>query len=57
MWSRIHLIPLLMAEGDRREYRGQQLVHAVQSEIMKDVAGWEVCICAPVSSFARILNG
>ena len=42
MWSRIHLVPLLMAEGDRDAYRRQQAALAREREIMKDVPGWEV---------------
>lgn len=42
LWSRIHLVPLLMAEGDRDQYRRQQAALAREKEIMKDVPGWEV---------------
>ncbi|KAG2013329.1 hypothetical protein CC2G_010251 [Coprinopsis cinerea AmutBmut pab1-1] len=42
IWSRIHLVPLLMAEGDRDTYRRQQAALAREREIMKDVPGWEV---------------
>lgn len=42
MWSRIHLVPLLMAEGDRDLYRRQQAALKREKEIMKDVPGWEV---------------
>ncbi|KAM6496080.1 GRIM-19 [Amanita muscaria] len=42
MWSRIHLVPLLMAEGDRDGYRRQQAALGREREIMKDVPGWEV---------------
>ncbi|KIL70271.1 hypothetical protein M378DRAFT_156361 [Amanita muscaria Koide BX008] len=42
MWSRIHLVPLLMAEGDRDAYRRQQAALGREREIMKDVPGWEV---------------
>uniref|UniRef100_A0A8H7XWC6 NADH dehydrogenase [ubiquinone] 1 alpha subcomplex subunit 13 n=1 Tax=Psilocybe cubensis TaxID=181762 RepID=A0A8H7XWC6_PSICU len=41
MWSRIHLVPLLTAEGDRDQYRREQAALAREREIMKDVAGWE----------------
>ncbi|KAI3616425.1 nadh dehydrogenase 1 alpha subcomplex subunit 13 [Moniliophthora roreri] len=41
VWSRIHLVPLLMAEGDRDAYRRQQAALAREREIMKDVNGWE----------------
>ena len=40
--SRIHLVPLLMAEGDRGLYRREQAALAREREIMKDVHGWEV---------------
>lgn len=42
MWARIHLVPLLMAEGDRDAYRREQAARAREKEIMKDVRGWEV---------------
>ena len=42
VWSRIHLVPLLLAEGDRDAYRRQQAALAREKEIMKDVPGWEV---------------
>ncbi|KAJ7044663.1 GRIM-19 [Mycena alexandri] len=40
-WARIHLVPLLMAEGDRADFK--QGVHdfAVESTIMRDVKGWK----------------
>ncbi|EIW61664.1 uncharacterized protein TRAVEDRAFT_27195 [Trametes versicolor FP-101664 SS1] len=41
VWSRIHLVPLLLAEGDRDAYRRQQAALAREREIMKDVPGWE----------------
>lgn len=41
VWSRIHLVPLLMAEGDRDAYRRQQAALAREKAIMKDVPGWE----------------
>ena len=41
-WSRIHLVPLLLAEGDRDAYRRQQAALQREKEIMKDVKGWEV---------------
>ncbi|KDQ08858.1 hypothetical protein BOTBODRAFT_69525 [Botryobasidium botryosum FD-172 SS1] len=40
-WSRIHLVPLLLAEGDRDIYRREQAALAREKEIMKDVHGWE----------------
>jgi GRIM-19 protein len=42
IWSRIHLVPLLMAEGDRDAYRREQAALAREKEIMKDVKGWKV---------------
>lgn len=42
VWSRIHLVPLLMAEGDRDAYRREQAALVREREIMKDVKGWEV---------------
>ncbi|KAG6336587.1 hypothetical protein ID866_2496 [Astraeus odoratus] len=42
VWSRIHLVPLLLAEGDRDAYRRQQAALEREKEIMKDVKGWEV---------------
>ncbi|PCH40860.1 hypothetical protein WOLCODRAFT_71575, partial [Wolfiporia cocos MD-104 SS10] len=41
MWSRIHLVPLLLAEGDRDAYRRQQAALAREKEIMRDVKDWE----------------
>lgn len=41
-WSRIHLLPLLLAEGDRDVYRREQAALAREKEIMKDVPDWEV---------------
>ncbi|QRW02020.1 hypothetical protein RhiLY_01017 [Ceratobasidium sp. AG-Ba] len=41
-WSRIHLVPLLLAEGDRDAYRREQAARAREREIMKDVRGWEI---------------
>jgi hypothetical protein len=43
-WSRIHLVPMLLAEGDRDAYRREQAALAREKEIMKDVPGWEVRI-------------
>lgn len=42
VWSRIHLVPLLLAEGDRDAYRRQQAALERERAIMKDVKGWEV---------------
>lgn len=36
-WSRIHLVPLLMAEGDRDVHRRNEAALAREREIMKDV--------------------
>ncbi|CAL1701280.1 unnamed protein product [Somion occarium] len=41
-WSRIHLVPLLLAEGDRDAYRRQKAALEREKEIMKDVPDWEV---------------
>jgi hypothetical protein len=41
-WSRIHLVPAILAEQDRDAYRRQQAALAREREIMKDVEGWEV---------------
>lgn len=41
-WSRIHLVPLILAEQDRDAYRRTQAALAREKEIMKDVPGWEV---------------
>lgn len=41
-WSRIHLVPLLLAEGDRDAYRRQKAALEREREIMKDVPDWEV---------------
>ncbi|KAH8830334.1 GRIM-19 [Flagelloscypha sp. PMI_526] len=41
VWSRIHLVPLIMAEGDRDIYRRQQASLEREKEIMKDVPGWK----------------
>ncbi|EPS96002.1 hypothetical protein FOMPIDRAFT_1025563 [Fomitopsis schrenkii] len=41
VWSRIHLVPLLLAEGDRDAYRRQAAALGREKEIMKDVPGWE----------------
>ncbi|KAI0307044.1 B16.6 subunit of GRIM-19, NADH:ubiquinone oxidoreductase [Multifurca ochricompacta] len=42
IWSRIHLVPLLLAEGDRDAYRREQAALAREKEIMKEVKDWEV---------------
>lgn len=41
VWSRIYLVPLLLAEGDRDAYRRQHAALEREKEIMKDVPGWE----------------
>jgi hypothetical protein len=41
-WSRIHLVPLLLAEADRDVYRREKAMVAREKEIMKDVPDWEV---------------
>ncbi|EGO02024.1 B16.6 subunit of GRIM-19, NADH:ubiquinone oxidoreductase [Serpula lacrymans var. lacrymans S7.3] len=41
VWSRIHLVPLLLAEGDRDAYRREVAAVEREKEIMKDVKGWE----------------
>lgn len=43
-WSRINLVPLILAEQDRDAYRRQQAALAREKEIMKDYPGWEVCL-------------
>ncbi|KZO98129.1 GRIM-19 protein [Calocera viscosa TUFC12733] len=40
-WARIHLVPLLMAEGDRDMYRRTHAALEREKEIMKDVKGWQ----------------
>jgi NADH dehydrogenase (ubiquinone) 1 alpha subcomplex subunit 13 len=42
VWSRLHLVPILLAEGDRDVYRRAHAALAREKEIMKDVDGWEV---------------
>jgi hypothetical protein len=41
-WSRIHLVPLMLAEQDRDAHRRNLAALAREREIMKDVPGWEV---------------
>jgi hypothetical protein len=41
-WARIHLVPLLMAEGDRIDYEIMQRGAAMEARVMKDVKDWEV---------------
>ncbi|KAF9238755.1 GRIM-19 [Melanogaster broomeanus] len=40
VWSRIHLVPLLLAEGDRDAYRREQAALEREKEIMKNVKDW-----------------
>jgi len=40
-WSRIHLVPLLVAEADRDTYRKEQAAIAREREVMKNVKGWD----------------
>jgi NADH dehydrogenase (ubiquinone) 1 alpha subcomplex subunit 13 len=42
IWLRIHLMPLLLAEGDRDTYRRELAAFAREKEIMKGVKDWEV---------------
>ncbi|WVQ84511.1 hypothetical protein IAT38_006665 [Cryptococcus sp. DSM 104549] len=41
-WSRINLVPVILAEQDRDVYRREQAALAREKEIMEDVPGWEV---------------
>ncbi|KZT62786.1 hypothetical protein CALCODRAFT_425276, partial [Calocera cornea HHB12733] len=50
-WARIHLVPLLMAEGDRDLFRRQHAANEKEKEIMKDVKGWQVSRIAFASHF------
>ena len=45
IWSRIHLVPLLLAEGDRDAYRRERAALAREKEIMNGVKDWEVRRC------------
>lgn len=47
VWSRIHLVPLLLAEGDRDAYRRQAAALERERAIMKDVKDWEVGVISP----------
>jgi NADH dehydrogenase (ubiquinone) 1 alpha subcomplex subunit 13 len=40
-WSRIHLVPMIMAEADRDAYRREQGQLAREKEIMKDIPDWK----------------
>lgn len=55
-WSRIHLIPLLMAEADRDAFRREQAQLEREKEIMKDVPGWEVSTCIGPSVVPVLFN-
>ena len=55
VWSRIYLVPLLLAEGDRDAYRRQQAALEREKEIMKDVHGWEVGVHEPISGTVFLL--
>lgn len=54
-WSRIHLVPLLLAESDRDVYRRDYAALEREREIMKDVPGWEVRSSSP-STFRPVLT-
>ncbi|KAL7409245.1 GRIM-19 [Mrakia frigida] len=41
-WARIHMIPFLMAENERDQYRREWALKERERIIMKDVEGWEV---------------
>jgi NADH dehydrogenase (ubiquinone) 1 alpha subcomplex subunit 13 len=56
VWSRIHLVPLLMAEGDRDLYRRQQAALAREKEIMKDVPGWQVRFISCPALIAAVIG-
>ena len=61
VWSRLHLVPLLLAEGDRDAYRRQHAADAREREIMKDVKGWEVSagdaeVGHELTAFCRLEN-
>jgi hypothetical protein len=55
IWSRIHLVPLLLAEGDRDAYRRERAALAREQEIMKDVKDWEVWRCLTLAH-TRLAN-
>jgi hypothetical protein len=42
IWARIHLVPLLLAEGDRDAFRREHAATARERAIMDGVPGWEV---------------
>ncbi|THG93600.1 hypothetical protein EW145_g8335, partial [Phellinidium pouzarii] len=41
VWGRIHLVPAMVAEGDRDTYRRRAAAVGREAEIMKTVEGWE----------------
>jgi hypothetical protein len=41
-WTRIHLTALLVAEGDRDEYRRMRASSVREAAIMEHVQGWKV---------------
>lgn len=41
LWSRIHLVPFLMAESDRDRFRREQANLQREKQIMEDVPDWE----------------
>jgi hypothetical protein len=45
-WSRINLVPAILAEQDRDHFRRSQAALAREKEIMKDVPNWEVSAAA-----------
>lgn len=52
-WSRIYLVPAILAEQDRDEYRRSQAALAREKEIMKDVEGWEVSSRAQMAALGE----
>lgn len=47
VWSRIHIVPLLLAEGDRDAYRRQEAMLERERVVMRDVKDWEVGFFSP----------
>ena len=45
---------MLLAEQDRDAYRRQQAAIARETEIMKDVPGWEVSLALPHRVFTSL---
>lgn len=59
MWSRIHLVPILMAENDRDLYRRDRARIEREKEIMKDEPNWVVgqsVYNSKLRAFAPFLN-